>query len=128
VGLRKRFLQARDKKGLILQSREKTPLDPANLISRKFLPAVGRAIEKATKAKDDAAVKALTDLRFHDLRHTYGSWMIHSGQDVLYVSRMLGHSRPSVTFDIYSHLIQKSRPHAAQAMDPLLFGTAVTGK
>jgi hypothetical protein len=37
-----------------------------------------------------------------------------------------------MTFDIYPHLIQKSRPHAAQAMDDLLFGkktaSAVAGK
>lgn len=40
--------------------------------------------------------------KFHDLRHTYATLLIKSGLDQLQVSAMLGHSKPSVTYDIYA--------------------------
>jgi integrase len=40
---------------------------------------------------------------FHDLRHTFGSRLIAAGCDVVFVQRQMGHSKPSVTLDIYSH-------------------------
>ena len=126
--LHTRYLRSKDKRGLIFQSREKTPLDPGNIVSRSFHPAVERAVEKATKAKDNEAVKALTGFHFHDLRHTFGSWLVHSGQDMIYVAAQMGQSRPSVTADVYSHLIQKSQPHAAAAMDDMLFGKAAVAE
>jgi len=88
--LRTRYLKARDKKGLVFKSREGTPLDPGNVVARWFHPAVECAIEKAEKQKDHAAVKALTGLHFHD--HTFDSWLVASGQDILYVSAQMGRS------------------------------------
>jgi integrase len=38
----------------------------------------------------------------HDLRKTFGSHLALSGLDVVRVSRQMGHSRPSVTLDIYA--------------------------
>ncbi|WP_291279300.1 site-specific integrase [Galactobacter sp.] len=40
----------------------------------------------------------------HDLRHYFASGLIASGCDVVTVQRALGHSSPSITLDIYSHL------------------------
>ncbi len=34
------------------------------------------------------------NLRFHDLRHGYGSLLLAWGEPVLYVSQQLGHSSP----------------------------------
>ena len=62
------------------------------------------------------------DLRLHDLRHTYGSWKIVQGEDIIYVSKQMGHSRPSVTSDVYAHLLEKRRPQAAIRTDLDLFG------
>ena len=124
--LRTRFLKSKDKRGLIFKSREGTPLDPANVVSRWFHPAVERAIAKAEEAKDDAAVKALDGLHFHDLRHTFGSWLVAWGEDILYVSAQMGHARPSITADVYSHLLKARRPEAARKMANLLFGKAAT--
>jgi integrase len=39
----------------------------------------------------------------HDLRHTAISRMIRQGVDVVTVQRQAGHSKPSITLDIYSH-------------------------
>lgn len=51
----------------------------------------------------------LPRLRFHDLRHTHASILIRAGEDILAISRRLGHSRPSVTLDVYGHLIPVGR-------------------
>jgi integrase len=68
-------------------------------------------------------VKALTGLHFHDLRHCFGSMLIHSGQDIIYVAAQMGHSRPSITADVYSHLLKARRPQAVKAIDEMLFGS-----
>ncbi len=42
----------------------------------------------------------------HDLRHTYASWLLASGQvSILTLSRLLGHADPAVTLRVYSHLV-----------------------
>jgi integrase len=45
---------------------------------------------------------------FHSLRHSHASALIAAGIDVVGVSRRLGHSSPSITLDIYSHLFQET--------------------
>ena len=40
-------------------------------------------------------------MRFHDLRHTFGSHLIAAGVDLKTVSTLMGHSSISVTVDIY---------------------------
>ncbi len=42
-------------------------------------------------------------LTLHDLRHTFGSHLVRRGADVVTVSRHMGHARPSITLDVYSH-------------------------
>ncbi len=44
----------------------------------------------------------------NSLRHHAAAWMIHHGANVLQVSRMLGHARPSITLDIYAYLFSDS--------------------
>lgn len=76
---------------LVFPSKAGTVLDPANLIHYHFLPA----IEKA----------ALRRIRFHDLRHTFGSLLIQQGASLTYVKEQMGHSTIQVTVDTYGHLI-----------------------
>jgi integrase len=48
-------------------------------------------------------------LRLHDLRHTFASHLIIDLKlDVAHVSRILGHNRPSVTLDTYTHLFDQA--------------------
>ncbi len=42
-------------------------------------------------------------LTMHDLRHTFASHLIRQGLDPVRAARQLGHARPSITLDVYSH-------------------------
>ncbi len=44
-----------------------------------------------------------TNIRFHDLRHTFASYLISENVSIPIVSQMLGHSKVSTTLDIYTH-------------------------
>lgn len=45
----------------------------------------------------------LPKIRFHDLRHSYATYMLKAGVNPKTVSSVLGHSSVSVTLDIYTH-------------------------
>jgi len=53
--------------------------------------------------------KAAPSIRWHDLRHFFASLLIALGHDYLYVARQLGHSSPTVTLDVYSHLFEEQK-------------------
>lgn len=68
------------------------------------------------RAADNAGLNSSEQsrLRVHDLRHTFASHLIVDLKlDVAHVSRILGHARPSITLDTYTHLFH----HAAHAAD-----------
>lgn len=48
-------------------------------------------------------------ITLHDLRHCTASLLISAGADVATVSRMLGHSKISMTLDRYTHAIRSDR-------------------
>ncbi len=66
------------------------------------------------KAKRRAGIK---DFRFHDLRHTFASYMVMSGNDILAVKELLGHSSMAMVLR-YAHL---SREHRTRAIKKLKF-------
>src|SRR5262249_54571634 len=82
------------------------------------------------KAADRAGLNPKEDeegsrVSLHDLRHTFASHLILDLKlDVVTVSRQLGHARPSITSDVYSHLFDQARHHAdiRQAMGESDFG------
>lgn len=76
-----------------------------NVTRRAFAAAVDRA-ELDVNGKRRPA--------FHVLRPTFGSLLIYQGEDVVYVSRQMGHSSPKVTLDIYARLFN-AREHADRA-------------
>jgi integrase len=81
-------------------------------------PLSGRNVERRglRRAADRAELnkEGLPRLRVHDLRHTFASHLIVDlGVDVAQVSRILGHARPSITLDTYTHLFDRAS-HAAE--------------
>lgn len=65
-------------------------------------------------------IAGLPKIRFHDLRHTAASLMLNAGIPVIVVSRRLGHSKASITLDIYGHLIPTMQTEAADLIDELV--------
>ena len=49
----------------------------------------------------------LKDVRLHDLRHSFASFLVNEGCSLYEVQRILGHQNPKVTMR-YAHLAQKS--------------------
>lgn len=80
------------------------PLPPEALaIARKRLPwGVGAPLlrKRFVEARSAAGMKGF---RWHDLRHTYASWLVQDGTSMGAVRDLLGHSSSAVT-DKYAHL------------------------
>jgi integrase len=74
---------------LVITSEIGTPLDNSNVLKEFYI-----VLNKA----------GLPKIRFHDLRHTAASLLLNNGQGIMAVSKLLGHSKPSVTLDIYGHV------------------------
>jgi len=55
------------------------------------------------------STEQLPIITLHDLRHCTASLLISAGADVATVSRMLGHSKISMTLDRYTHAIHSDR-------------------
>lgn len=73
-----------------------------------------------------AGIDGTPKLRFHDLRHTFASLLIAQGATILWVSRQMGHSKPSITLDVYGHLFQ-AEEHEQRHSDRMeaAFGTVL---
>lgn len=52
----------------------------------------------------------------HSFRHTLASIMISNGVDVVTVSKILGHSKTSMTVDTYSHIIEDAKRRATECV------------
>jgi integrase len=55
------------------------------------------------EAVNQVARSAAGGLRFHDLRHSYATWLVSDGVPINDAQRLLGHSRASTTLDLYTH-------------------------
>jgi integrase len=62
----------------------------------------------------------LLKIRFHDLRHTAASLMLNRGVPAVVVSKILGHSNPSVTLSIYAHATLDMQSMAASIMNEIV--------
>ena len=63
----------------------------------------------------------LPNVRFHDLRHSFASMLIHQGESPKYVSDQLGHSSIQITFDTYGHLFPQARTEASARLENQMF-------
>ena len=76
-------------------------------------PKTGKPYKHIFTAWDTARKKAgLSDLRIHDLRHSFASALINSGRSLYEVQKILGHTQVKTT-QRYSHLSQESLVAAA---------------
>lgn len=57
---------------------------------------------------------------FHNSRHTAASLMLGAGVPLHVVSKILGHAKPSITLDLYSHLMTHQSEEAASVIDKMI--------
>jgi integrase len=62
----------------------------------------------------------LIRIRFHDLRHTAATLMLADGVPLITVSKVLGHSSPSITSSIYAHALDESKSEAIAGLSKRL--------
>ncbi len=61
----------------------------------------------------------LPDIRLHDLRHTGATLLLGNNADIETVSHRLGHSKASVTLDIYGHALPENDKQAADMLEAM---------
>ncbi len=66
-------------------------------------PLGGRNIYRKYQALVQAA--DIPKINWHALRHTHASLLLLKGAPVAFVSERLGHANPSVTYSIYTHVV-----------------------
>jgi integrase len=64
-------------------------------------------------------------LSLHSLRHTHATILISRGVNIKLVSKRLGHAKPSITLDIYAHVMRDDQELAVQAMDQFFNDAAI---
>lgn len=69
----------------------------------------------------------LIDLRFHDLRHSFASFLASSGHNLPLIGQMLGHSNASTTAR-YAHLLMDPQREAAERVGAIVAGATTAGK
>jgi len=71
---------------------------------------VGRAFAKARKRA------GVENIKFHDLRHTFATRLVQSGEDIYKVAKLLGHRDISTT-QRYAHHYPESLRDGVGALD-----------
>jgi integrase len=85
------------------------PENHGNLLRRGFYPALRHA--------------GLRHIRFHDLRHTFASFLIAKNVHPKRIQALLGHSTIKITMDVYGHLMNEDDNDAAEKVADLVFGS-----
>ena len=75
-------------------------------------------IDLYNATREDEAEK-LPNIRLHDLRHTGATLLLGNNADIETVSHRLGHSKASVTLDIYGHALPENDKQAADMLEAM---------
>ena len=63
----------------------------------------------------------LPDVRIHDVRHSYATFALRQGENVLAIARLLGHANPATTLK-YTHFADAMVREAAETVGAVLEG------
>jgi integrase len=91
--------------------------------STVFASGIGTSLDPRQLTIDFRRMLAKADLpliRFHDLRHSSATLALSQGVHPKIVAEMLGHSRISLTLDVYSHSFPNLQAEAAEKMASVL--------
>lgn len=118
--------------GLVFTSSTGHPLHPRNVnrdisqIIKTHNAKRGKELRKAMRGQPEEEVKRaieavmLPHLSPHMMRHTHATLLAQKTRQIELVSRRLGHSRPSVTLDIYRHVAAWELEEVALPLTELL--------
>jgi integrase len=100
---------------------------PCPACTRPKLGLMGRGFVNPKRSISSAFARAgLTGVRFHDLRHTFASWLLEASGDLALVRDALGHAEIATTMR-YAHIVDGRRESVtAQATRGLLDAPAPT--
>lgn len=79
-----------------------TPIDPSNLIWQFWQLFI---------------LAGLLPIRFQGLRDTAAALMLNNRIDVLVFSKCQGHAKPSITLEVYGHLLPSIHEEAAERLN-----------
>jgi len=92
-----------------------------------FTDELGAPISPQYLSRHFATLIAKADVRkvrLHDGRHSAATMLLEGGTPVHIVSKMLGHSRASITLDVYAHAIDGGGEAAGERLTALLASRA----
>jgi integrase len=90
-----------------------------------FTDEVGRPLFPRTVTMRFAAIikdAEFPKVRLHDLRHSVATLMLRAGVPVHVVSEHLGHASPSITMDVYAHVLRDQRTDATSRLAAAIDG------
>lgn len=107
--------------GFVFTQENGNPMHPDSLTDycNKFRKKYNKIISESNN-QDGTNLKLIPHIHPHLFRHTCVSLLIAKGVDIITASNVLGHSRPSTTTDIYSHLLKKSKIKAMETLKDVL--------
>ncbi len=109
---------------LVNELRQQTKGRPASALL--FTSPEGERLRASNWKRWSGWSEAVTSMgggiRFHDLRHTCASLLIQAGATPVEVQRILGHSTPATTLNLYTHLLPDALDGAAAKLDGYLDG------
>ena len=76
-------------------------------------------IEIRRACKDVCHIAAITELRIHDLRHSFASFAVQGGTSLPIIGGLLGHSGPAVT-SRHAHLNDDAMRAAAERVGAIV--------
>jgi integrase len=97
-----KILQKVNEMDLVFTGEHGQPLHPKSIINQ-----FNRMIKKAD----------VSQIRFHDLRHTHATILLQQGIHPKVVSERLGHSQISITMDTYSHVLPGLQEEASRSIE-----------
>lgn len=62
----------------------------------------------------------VSPIRFHGLRHSHVSYLLHNGVDIAYISKRVGHSNVGITLKTYSHMLKEKEESQSNLTKKLL--------
>lgn len=103
---------------LLHQLRDETAPPDALLFSEDGSWIDYNSLSRAFREARKALPTRLSKLRLYDLRHTCASVLANEGASILVVAGQLGHSDPSITATVYSHLFPSAVDALMGRVDP----------